>query len=64
MVDAPARWWRPSAWAMETVPHALLDRFPSLPAAIEYRIVNGYLILWDIHAEIVIDALPDGFWVQ
>lgn len=52
------------AWAMEAVPHALLNRFPSLPAAIEYRVVSGALILWDVHAEILIDALPDAFLVR
>ena len=52
------------AWAMDPVPHALLLRLPSLPAAIEYRIVSGALILWDVHAEIVIDALPDAFLVH
>jgi hypothetical protein len=52
------------AWAMEEVPDALLHRLPSLPAAIEYRIVSGNLILWDTHAEIVIDALPNAFLVQ
>jgi hypothetical protein len=52
------------AWAVDAVPHALLLRLPSLPAAIEYRIVSGALILWDVHAEIVIDALPDAFLVR
>lgn len=52
------------AWAILLLPEALLDRLPPLPAAIEYRIVNGNLILWDLHAEIVIDALSDAFVVQ
>jgi hypothetical protein len=52
------------AWALQDVPDALLRRLPALPDAIEYRIVNGNLILWDTHAEIVIDALPIAFLVQ
>lgn len=52
------------AWAMEAVPDLLLYRLPSLPAAIEYRIVSGALILWDAHAEILIDALPGAFLVE
>lgn len=52
------------AWAIHLVPAALLECLPPLSAAIEYRIVSGNLILWDMHAEIVIDALPDAFLVQ
>ena len=51
-------------WAHQRVPAALLERLLPLPAAIEYRIASGNLILWDMHAEIVIDALPDAFLVQ
>ena len=49
------------AWALLPVPAALLDRLPPLPAAIEYRFAGGALVLWDVHAEILIDALPDPF---
>jgi hypothetical protein len=49
------------AWALSPVPPPLLERLPSLPAAIEYRIATGALILWDTHAEILVDALPDAF---
>jgi hypothetical protein len=48
-------------WALLPVPQPLLERLPPLPAAIEYRIAAGALILWDTHAEILIDALPDAF---
>lgn len=48
-------------WAMNEVPDALLERLPALPDAIEYRIGSGSLILWDVHAEILIDALPGAF---
>lgn len=49
------------AWALEEAPDALLERLPALPQAIEYRLVGGSLILWDAHAEILIDELPDAF---
>jgi hypothetical protein len=52
------------AWALQDVPDALHRRLPALPDAIEYRVVDGNLILWDTHAEIVIDALPNAFLVQ
>ena len=52
------------AWALQDVPDALRGRLPALPDAIEYRVVDGNLILWDTHAEIVIDALPNAFLVQ
>jgi len=46
-------------WAMRQVPDALLRFLPLLrPEGIEYRLVGGSLILWDTHAEILIDALP------
>jgi len=49
------------ARALLAVPPPLLERLPPLPAAIEYRIATGALILWDTHAEILIDALPNAF---
>jgi hypothetical protein len=48
-------------WALSPLPQPLLERLPPLPVAIEYRIAAGALILWDTHAEILIDALPDAF---
>lgn len=48
-------------WALHPVPTALLVRLPPVPGAISYRMAAGALVLWDDHAEIVIDALPDAF---
>ncbi|MBI2189429.1 MAG: hypothetical protein HYU37_20220 [Acidobacteria bacterium] len=48
-------------WALHAVPDALLARLPPLPEAISYRLAGGALVVWDEHAEIVIDALPDAF---
>jgi hypothetical protein len=45
-------------WAMRPVPDQLLRFLPLLgPEGIEYRLVADSLILWDAHAEILIDAL-------
>jgi hypothetical protein len=47
------------AWALRPVPNPLLRFLPLLvPEGIEYRLVGGSLILWDTHADILIDALP------
>jgi hypothetical protein len=48
-------------WALHPVPTALLERLPAVPGAISYKMAAGALVLWDDHAEIVIDALPDAF---
>jgi hypothetical protein len=48
-------------WALHPVPPALLERLPPVPSAISYKMAAGALVLWDDHAEIVIDALPDAF---
>jgi hypothetical protein len=41
----------------------LLHHLPALPSEMEYRIINGSLVLLDVHADIVIDILPDAFRV-
>ena len=49
---------------VQIVPDAILRVLPELAEDVEYRTVNADLILWDIHAEIVVDVLPDAFLVQ
>jgi hypothetical protein len=51
-------------WALSPVPGALLEMLPPLPDAIEYRMVGGALILWDMHAQILIDGLPYAFLIE
>lgn len=51
------------AGASHAVPPLLLFRLPPLPEDVEYRIVNADLVLWDIHADLVIDVLRDVFVV-
>jgi len=43
------------------VPPRLLEQLPPLPGDIQYRILGSSLVLWDVHADIVIDVLPDAF---
>lgn len=47
--------------ALRPLPASLAERLPALPEAIEYGRVGTSLVLWDSHAEILIDALPNVF---
>lgn len=42
------------------LPPALVHQLPALPEGVEYRFVEAALVLWDTHAEIVIDVMPDA----
>ncbi len=48
--------------ALATLPPRLLQHLPDLPAGIEYRLAHARLVLWDVHAESIIDVLPDVPW--
>ena len=48
-------------WALQPLPAALVARLPVLPEAIYYARVGTSLILWDAHADILIDGLRDTF---
>ena len=39
----------------------VLEALPPLPGGIEYRIAGPHLILWDVHADIVLDVLREAF---
>ena len=43
------------------VPPQMLAALPPLPAELQYRIIGRSLVLWDHHANLVIDVLPDAF---
>lgn len=47
--------------ASHAVPTILLQKLPPLAGDLEYRIVNRVLVLWDGHANLVVDYLPDAF---
>jgi hypothetical protein len=46
-------------WLAELPPRAI-QALPALPDGLEYRLVDVELVLWDAHAEIVVDVLPDA----
>ena len=43
------------------VPPQLLMALPPLPSELQYRIVGRSLVLWDHHANLVVDFLPGAF---
>lgn len=47
-------------WATHKIPALLLQRLPSLPEDIEYRLLGHDLVLWDTHADLIVDVLSDA----
>jgi hypothetical protein len=43
------------------VPVLLLEALPPVPGGLEYRVMGPDLILWDVHADIVVDVLREAF---
>jgi len=50
----------PEAAPLPTVPPNLLAALPKLPEDLEYRIVNKDLILRDVHANLIVDFIPNA----
>lgn len=50
----------PEGATRPTVPAKVLTNLPTLPAEVEYRIVDGHLILLDAKAWMVIDYIPNA----
>ena len=46
-------------WATHEMPIVLLHSLPALPEDVEYRLLDHDLVLWDIHADLILDVLPD-----
>ena len=42
------------------MPPSLLAALPPLPEELQYRLVGRTLILWDHHADLVVDVMPDA----
>lgn len=42
------------------MPPKLLLALPLLPEELEYLFVNRDLVLWDWHADLIIDVLPNA----
>lgn len=49
----------PERAPLSTVPPNVLQVLPSLPEDLEYRIVDRHLILYDVHANLIVDYLYD-----
>ena len=45
------------------VPPQLLATLPLLPPELQYRIIGNTLVLWDHHANLIVDFLPGAFTV-
>lgn len=43
------------------VPPQMLAALPRLPAELQYRIIGNALVLWDHHANLIVDFLPGAF---
>jgi hypothetical protein len=43
------------------VPPRLIATLPPLPAELQYRIIGHSIVLWDHHADLIIDVLPEAF---
>jgi hypothetical protein len=50
----------PTTYPLATFPATLLPLLPALPEALEYRVVQHYLVLRDVEANVIIDVLPNA----
>lgn len=50
----------PSSVPLSSVPHRILEALPRLPEDLEYRFVDRQLILFDNHAQIIVDYMTNA----
>ena len=50
----------PAGRSISMMPPCLLAALPPLPAELEYRFVGRDLILWDVHAGLIVDFVPNA----
>ena len=50
----------PTTYPLATVPATLLPLLPPLPKELEYRVVQHYLVLRDIEANVILDVMPNA----
>jgi hypothetical protein len=50
----------PTTYPLATFPPTLLPLLPPLPDKLEYRIVQNYLVLRDVEANLIIDFMPNA----
>ena len=51
----------PAQVPFDFVPPQMLVALPPLPAELQYRIIGRALVLWDHHANLIVDILPAAF---
>jgi len=51
----------PGEVPFEFVPPELIKSLPALPQELQYRIIGRSLVLWDHHANLIVDFLPGAF---
>jgi hypothetical protein len=50
----------PTTYPLATFPPSLLPLLPRLPEQLEYRVVQQYLILRDVEANLIVDFMPNA----
>jgi hypothetical protein len=50
----------PTTYPLATFPATLLPLLPPLPEQLEYRVVQNYLVLRDIEANVILDIMPNA----
>jgi hypothetical protein len=50
----------PTTYPLATFPPALLPLLPTLPEHVEYRVVQNYLVLRDVEANVIIDFMSNA----
>ena len=50
----------PTTYPLATFPATLLPILPRLPEALEYRVVQNYLVLRDTEANVILDVMPNA----
>ena len=51
----------PAGVPFDYVPPGLLRALPALPQELQFRIIGRSLVLWDHHANLIVDFLPAAF---
>jgi hypothetical protein len=54
----------PTTYPLATFPATLLPLLPSLPDQLEYRVVQHYLVLRDVEANLIVDYMPNAVPMQ
>jgi hypothetical protein len=50
----------PAGRSIPLMPPCLLAALPPLPEELQYRFVGRHLILWDVHAGLIVDFVPNA----